>query len=45
MALSFAEVETVADLCCPDAAEILKEGRKEQSMCGFSIWYVPKKNA
>lgn len=28
LALSSAEVGTVAELCCPDAAEILKEGQE-----------------
>lgn len=28
-----------------DAPEILKEGRKELVMCGFSIWCLPKTRA
>lgn len=45
LALSFAEVGTVAELCYPDAAEILKEGKERAENVWFSIWYVPKKNA
>lgn len=28
VALSFADLGTITDLCCPDATEILKEGRE-----------------
>lgn len=35
LALSLAEVRTVRDLCCPDAAGILKEGREGAGNMGI----------